>query len=69
MTTLGRSKSALLVIDVQNQVVEGAYNKDAVIAQINVPAAVLVSELNASFYENELPGRKADAMVVDKVFA
>ncbi len=36
MTTLGRNKSALLVIDVQNQVVDGAYNKDAVIAQINV---------------------------------
>ena len=36
MTTLGRSKSALLVIDVQNQVVDGAYNKDVVIAQINV---------------------------------
>ncbi len=35
MTTLGRSKSALIVIDVQNQVVEGAYNKDAVISQIN----------------------------------
>ena len=35
MTTLGRSKSALLVIDVQNQVVEGAFNKDAVIVQIN----------------------------------
>ena len=39
MTTLGRSKSALLVIDVQNQVVDGAYNKDAVIAQINVAVA------------------------------
>jgi len=36
MTTLGRSKSALLVIDVQNQVVEGSYNKDQVIANINV---------------------------------
>ena len=35
MTTLGRSKSALLVIDVQNQVVEGAYNKDQVISNIN----------------------------------
>ena len=35
MTTLGRSKSALLVIDVQNQVVEGAYNKDQVVANIN----------------------------------
>ena len=39
MTTLGRSKSALLVIDVQNQVVDGAYNKEAVIAQINVAVA------------------------------
>ena len=39
MTTLGRNKSALLVIDVQNQVVDGAYNKDAVIAQINVAVA------------------------------
>ena len=36
MTTLGRSKSALLVIDVQNQVVDGAYNKDQVVANINV---------------------------------
>ena len=35
MTTLGRSKSALLVIDLQNQVVEGAYNKDQVVANIN----------------------------------
>ena len=35
MTTLGRDKSALLVIDVQNQVVEGAYNKDHVISNIN----------------------------------
>jgi nicotinamidase-related amidase len=35
MTTLGREKSALLVIDVQNQVVEGAYNKDQVISNIN----------------------------------
>ena len=35
MTTLGRTKSALLVIDVQNQVVDGAFNKDQVIAQIN----------------------------------
>ena len=35
MTTLGRTKSALLVIDVQNQVVDGAYNKDQVVAQIN----------------------------------
>jgi len=35
MSTLGRSKSALLVIDVQNQVVEGAYNKDQVISNIN----------------------------------
>ena len=35
MTTLGRTKSALLVIDVQNQVVQGAFNKDQVIANIN----------------------------------
>ena len=35
MTTLGRTKSALLVIDVQNQVVDGAYNKDQVVANIN----------------------------------
>ena len=35
MTTLGRDNSALLVIDVQNQVVEGAYNKDQVISNIN----------------------------------
>jgi nicotinamidase-related amidase len=35
MTTLVRSKSALLVIDVQNQVVEGAFNKDQIIANIN----------------------------------
>lgn len=35
MSTLGRDKSALLVIDVQNQVVEGAYNKDQVISNIN----------------------------------
>ena len=35
LTTLGRDKSALLVIDVQNQVVEGAYNKDQVISNIN----------------------------------
>jgi nicotinamidase-related amidase len=182
MTTLGRTKSALLVIDVQNQVVDGAFNKDAVIAQINVAVAkaraagvpvvwvqhsddwmaidsedwqivpqlvpaegearvrklyrnsfeatdleevlaglgvghvyvcgaqtnncvrftghgaldrgydvtllmdahtttdfdfagntvsaeVLVNDLNASFYENELPGRKADAMAVEKAFA
>jgi nicotinamidase-related amidase len=39
MTTLGRSKSALLVIDVQNQVVEGAFSKDAVITQINLAVA------------------------------
>ena len=69
MATLGRSKSALLVIDVQNQVVDGAYNTDAVIAQINVPAEVLVRDLNASFSGEELPGRKADAMVVEKAFA
>ena len=36
MTTLGRTKSALLVIDVQNQVVDGAYNKDQVVANINI---------------------------------
>ena len=35
MTTLARPNSALLVIDVQNQVVEGAFNKDAVIVNIN----------------------------------
>ena len=35
MTTLGRTRSALLVIDVQNQVVDGAYNKDQVVAHIN----------------------------------
>ena len=182
MTTLGRTKSALLVIDVQNQVVDGAFNKDQVIAHINiavgkaraagvpvvwvqhsddwmaidsddwqivpqlspaegeprvrklyrnsfeattleevlaglgvghvyvcgaqtnncvrysthgalergydvtllsdahtttdfefagktVSAEVLVNDLNASFYENDLPGRKADAMVVEKAFA
>ena len=34
-----------------------------------VSAELLVSDLNASFYENELPGRKADAMVVEKAFA
>ena len=34
-----------------------------------ISAEVLVSDLNASFYENELPGRKADAMVVEKAFA
>lgn len=37
MTTLtGRDKSALLVIDVQNGVVEGAYNLSAVLANINI---------------------------------
>jgi nicotinamidase-related amidase len=37
MSTLtGRDKSALLVIDVQNGVVEGAYNLEAVLANINV---------------------------------
>lgn len=37
MTTLpGRDKSALLVIDVQNGVVEGAYNLPAVLSAINV---------------------------------
>jgi nicotinamidase-related amidase len=35
MTTLGRSKSALLVIDVQNQVVDGAFNREEVISKIN----------------------------------
>ena len=36
MTTLaGRDKSALLVIDVQNGVVEGAYNLPAVLENIN----------------------------------
>ncbi len=39
MTTLGRTKSALLVIDVQNQVVDGAFNKDQVIANINAAVA------------------------------
>ena len=39
MSTLGRTKSALLVIDVQNQVVDGAFNKDQVIAQINAAVA------------------------------
>ena len=36
MTTLARPNSALLVIDVQNQVVDGAFNKDAVIENIKV---------------------------------
>lgn len=37
MSTLaGRDKSALLVIDVQNGVVEGAYNLDAVLSNINI---------------------------------
>jgi nicotinamidase-related amidase len=39
MTTLGRTKSALLVIDVQNQVVEGSFNKEQVIANINAAVA------------------------------
>jgi len=39
MTTLGRTKSALLVIDVQNQVVEGALNKEQVIANIDAAVA------------------------------
>ena len=39
MTTLGRTKSALLVIDVQNQVVDRAFNKDQVIANINAAVA------------------------------
>ena len=105
MTTLGREKSALLVIDVQNQVVEGAYNKDQVISNINSavmkaraagvpvvwvqhsddwmaigsddwqivpelqPAEVLVRDLNASFSEEDLPGRLANAVTVSEVFA
>lgn len=37
MSTLaGRNKSALLVIDVQNGVVEGAYNLDSVLSNINI---------------------------------
>ncbi len=37
MTTLtGRDKSALLVIDVQNGVVEGAYNLESVVSNINL---------------------------------
>ena len=37
MTTLtGRDKSALLVIDVQNGVVEGAYNLESVLKNINI---------------------------------
>jgi nicotinamidase-related amidase len=39
MTTPGRTTSALLVIDVQNQVVDGAFNKDQVIANINSAVA------------------------------
>ena len=40
MTTLtGRDKSALLVIDVQNGVVEGAYNLDSVLKNINTAVA------------------------------
>jgi nicotinamidase-related amidase len=39
MTTLGRTKSALLVIDVQNQVVDGAFNKEQVITNINSAVA------------------------------
>ena len=36
MTTLaGRPHTALLVIDVQNDVVSGAHNRDAVLANIN----------------------------------
>ena len=35
----------------------------------NVSAEVLVDDLNASFYENDLPGRKADAMKVEQAFA
>lgn len=37
MTTLvGRDKTALLVIDVQNSVVEGAYNLESVLKNINI---------------------------------
>src|SRR4051812_47637386 len=44
MTTLsGRPNTALLVIDVQNDVVAGAYNRDAVIANI----AALVGKARA----------------------
>ena len=40
MTTLsGRDKSALLVIDVQNGVVEGAFNLKAVLENINAAIA------------------------------
>ena len=40
MTTLtGRDKSALLVIDVQNGVVEGAYNLESVLENINIAIA------------------------------
>jgi len=35
MSTVGRSNPALLVIDVQNQVVDGAFNRQAVISNIN----------------------------------
>ncbi|MEY4366934.1 MAG: hypothetical protein RLZ28_349 [Actinomycetota bacterium] len=38
-TLVGRNKTALLVIDVQNGVVEGAYNLDSVVANINVAVA------------------------------
>jgi len=34
MTTLGRTRSALLVIDVQNEVVANAYQRDEVVANI-----------------------------------
>ena len=39
MTTLARPHSALLVIDVQNQVVDGAFNKEEVITNINTAVA------------------------------
>ncbi|MEY4560507.1 MAG: hypothetical protein RL460_485, partial [Actinomycetota bacterium] len=40
MSTLaGRDKSALLVIDVQNGVVEGAYNLESVLKNINTAVA------------------------------
>ncbi len=34
-----------------------------------VPAEVLVRDLNASFSGEELPGRKAAAVLVEKAFA
>ena len=50
-----REKSALLVIDVQNGVVEDAFEREAVIAHIN--------EQNDNLSGYTLPGRKA--MVVE----